>query len=77
MTLGVRWGGGVVFVLVRRSRKVVPEELVNLMLWNARDFLICLVMVGWKRKDVIKKEVVSCGIGLPVELFDDEFVRVL
>ena len=33
MTLGVRLGGGVVFVLVSyRSRKEVPEELVALIL---------------------------------------------
>ena len=34
-----------VFVLVRRSRKVVPDELVTLMSWDSRDFLIFLVMV--------------------------------
>ena len=50
MTLGVRWRGGDVFVLVWRSRKVVPEELVNLSLWDAIDFLIFLVMVGSKGK---------------------------
>ena len=40
-----------VFVLVRRSRRVVPDELVTLTSWDARDFLIFLVMVGWKGKD--------------------------
>ena len=37
-----------VFVLVSRSRRVVPDELVTLTSWDARDFLIFLVMVGWK-----------------------------
>ena len=32
MTLGVRWEGDMVFVLVSMSRKVVPEEL---------DFMKC------------------------------------
>ena len=45
MALGVRWGGGVVFVFVGISRKVVSEELVTLMSWDPGDFLICLVMV--------------------------------
>ena len=36
-----------VFVLVRWSFWVVPEELVTLMSWNSEDFLSCLVMVGW------------------------------
>ena len=31
--------GGVVFVLVMRSCKVVPEELVTLMTWDLRDLL--------------------------------------
>ena len=35
-----------VFVLVSRSRRVVPDELVTLTSWDARDFLIFLVMVG-------------------------------
>ena len=43
-----------VFVLVSRSRRVVPDELVTLMSWDARDFLIFLVMVGWKGKDDVK-----------------------
>ena len=29
-----------VFVLVSRSRRVVPDELVTLTLWDAREFLI-------------------------------------
>ena len=29
-----------VLILARRSRKVIPEELVTSMLWDARDFLI-------------------------------------
>ena len=37
--------GGVVFVLVRRSRKVVYDELLTLMSWDYTDFLIFLVMV--------------------------------
>ena len=40
-----------ILVLVRRSRKVVPEELVTLMSWGSRDFLVCLVIVVWKKKD--------------------------
>ena len=48
MTFGARWGGGVVFVFVRRSRKVVLEKLVTLISWDSKDFLICLVMVGKK-----------------------------
>ena len=59
MTLGVRWGGGVVFVLVSRSRKVVPEKHVTLMSLDTRDILICLMMVGWKGKDVVKEGVVD------------------
>ena len=43
-----------VFVLVRRSRKVIPEELVTLMSWDPRDFLSCLVMVR-KGTDVVKE----------------------
>ena len=35
-----------VFVLVSRSRRVVPDELVTLMLWDSRDFLIYLVIIG-------------------------------
>ena len=48
-----------VFVLVSRSRKVVPDELVPLMSWDSRDFLIFLVMVGWKGKDAVKDGVVA------------------
>ena len=48
-----------VFVLVSRSRSVVPDELVTLTSWDARDFLIFLVMVGWKGKDAVKDEVVA------------------
>ena len=44
--IGSEVGGGVVFVLLRRSRKVVPEELATLMSWDPRDFLSCLVIVG-------------------------------
>ena len=51
--------GGVVFVLVSRSREVVPDEFVTLMSWDSRDFLICLVIVGWKGKDVVKNGVVD------------------
>ena len=40
MTLGVMWGGGLIFVLMRRSRKVVPEELVTLMSWDPRQLQI-------------------------------------
>ena len=29
-----------VFVLVIWSRKVIPDELVTLMSWDAKDFLI-------------------------------------
>ena len=32
-----------VFVLVSRSRNVVPDELVTLMSWDSRDFLIFLL----------------------------------
>ena len=48
-----------VFVLVSRSRRVVPFELVTLTSWDARDFLIFLVMVGWKGKDAVKDGVVA------------------
>ena len=44
--------GGVVFVLVSRSRRVVPDELVTLTSW---DFLIFLV----KGKDAVKDGVVA------------------
>ena len=50
---------GVVFVLVNRSRRVVPDELVTLTSWDARDFLIFLVMVGWKGKDAVMDAVVA------------------
>ena len=36
MTLGVRWGGGVVLILVSKSCKVVPKELVTLMSWDPK-----------------------------------------
>ena len=32
-----------VFVLVSRSRRVVPDELVTLTSWDARDLLIFLL----------------------------------
>ena len=48
-----------VFVLVFRSNRVVPDELVTLTSWDARDFLIFLVMVGWKGKDAVKDGVVA------------------
>ena len=48
-----------VFVLVSRSRKEVPGELVTLTSWDFRDFLIFLVIVGWKGKDVVKEGVVD------------------
>ena len=51
-----------VFVLVSRSRRVVPDELVTLMLWDARDFMIFLVMVGWKGKDAVKDGVVRVSL---------------
>ena len=47
------------FVLVSRSRRVVPDELVTLTSWDARDFLIFLVMPGWKGKDAVKDGVVA------------------
>ena len=40
-------------------RRVVPDKLVTLTSWDARDFLIFLVMVGWKGKDVVKDGVVA------------------
>ena len=43
-----------VFFLVSRSRNVVPDELVTLMSWDSRDFLIFLVMVALKGKDAVK-----------------------
>ena len=46
-----------VFVLVSRSRRVVPDELVTLTSWDARDFL--LVMLGWKGKGAVKDGVVA------------------
>ena len=42
--------------MVIRSRKVVPDELVTLMSW---DFLIFLMMVGWKEKVAVKDRVVA------------------
>ena len=48
-----------VFVLVSRSRKVVSDELVTLMSWDSRDFLIFLVMVGCKTKNVVRDGVVD------------------
>ena len=45
-----------IFVLVSRSRRVVPDELVILTSWDARDLLIFLVMVGWKGKDAAMME---------------------
>ena len=46
-----------VFVLVIMSRKVVPDELVTLISWDSRDFLIFLVILGWK--DSVKDGVVD------------------
>ena len=48
-----------VFVLVSRSHRVIPDELVTLRSRDARDFLIFLVMVGWKGKDAVKDGVVA------------------
>ena len=48
-----------VFVLVSRSRRVVPDELVTLTSWDAWGFLMFLVMVGWKGKDAVKDGVVA------------------
>ena len=48
-----------VFVLVSRSRNVVPDKLVALMLWDFRDFLIFFVTFGWKGKDVVKDGIVD------------------
>ena len=42
-----------------RSGKVVPDELVTLMSWDSRDFLILFVMVVWKGKDAVKDGVVA------------------
>ena len=49
-----------VFVLVSRYRRGVPDELVTLTSWDARDFLIFLVMLWWKGKDAVKDGVVNC-----------------
>ena len=46
-----------VFVLVSWSLELVPDELVTLMSWDSRDFLIFLVMVEWK--DAVKDGVVA------------------
>ena len=50
-----------VSVLVIRTHRdwEVPDELVTLTSWDARDFLIFLVMVGWKGKDAVKDGVVA------------------
>ena len=48
-----------VFVLVSRSRRVVPDELVTLMSLDPKNFLIFLVMVGWKGKNAVKDGVVA------------------
>ena len=45
-----------VFVLVSRSCRVVPDELVTLTSWDARDFLIFFVMVGWKGRMLSRME---------------------
>ena len=65
-----------VFVLARRSRQVVPEELLR----DPKDCLSCLVMVGWKGKDVVKEgcgQGRSCRLELSVELLKGEFVTVV
>ena len=46
-----------VFVLLSWSLELVPDELVTLMSWDSRDFLIFLVMVEWK--DAVKDGVVA------------------
>ena len=46
MVLGVRWGG-VVLVLVRRSRRVVEEECVALISCCPRIFLKVLERKEW------------------------------
>ena len=43
---------------------MVPDELVTLTSWDARDFLIFLVIVGWKGKDAVKDGVVAFSIHL-------------
>ena len=43
---------------------MVPDELVTLTSWDARDFLIFLVMVGRKGKDAFKDGVVAFSIHL-------------
>ena len=40
-------------------REKFHEELVTSVSWDPRDFLICLVMVVWKRKDVVNDGVVD------------------
>ena len=52
MVLGVRSGGGVVFVLVRRFRKVVEEEWVTLMSCCPRIVFKGLEREGWKGREM-------------------------
>ena len=55
---------------MRRSREVVPEELVAFMSLDSNAFLSCLVMIGegCGRRGY-------CGLTLSVELVKGEFVR--
>ena len=47
---------------------------MTLMSWDSRDFLIFVVIAGWKGKDGQGE---SCGLKLFVELFEGEFVMVI
>ena len=45
--LGVRWGGGEVFVFVSRSRRQVALESVTFMSWEASIFSMGFERDGW------------------------------
>ena len=51
---------------MRRSRKVVPKELVTSMSWDPSDFLSCLVMGGWHGRGRIwpSRELWTCEFGV-------------
>ena len=67
MVLGVRWGGGVVLVFVRRLRRVVAEEWVTLMSCCPSIFWMGLEREGWKGRATLSEgSVLVCLLKEPM-----------
>ena len=58
--VGNEVGGGVVFVLVRMSHKLVPLECVIFLSWEERIVLIGLVREGLKVRGSSENVLLSC-----------------